>query len=149
MDAAARVDRDKTPGFPVIVMIGSDVGVQNVLDKDVQQLQQNIIKHAITIHVVLTQGGGFNESSQKGNQPEIGMTVANMSGGRYENINATSRLATLLPELAERIAQSDARQRHQYRITYEPPANRSAAPSVGVSVARDGTVTTTLDGRVR
>jgi hypothetical protein len=147
LDATDRVNKDKTPGFPVIVMVGSDVGVRNLLDKDIEELQQNIIRRAITIHVVLMQGGGFNRTSQLGNQPEIGMSVTKMTGGVYENINTTTRLATLLPALGERIAQSDAKQRHQYRVTYEPPGKRNPKASVGVTVAR-GEATTTLDGRI-
>jgi hypothetical protein len=73
--------------------------------------------------------------------------VTKWTGGRYENINATTRLATLLPEFADRIAQAAARQRDQYRITYEAPGKRNASAKIGVSVARDGTVTTSLDGR--
>jgi hypothetical protein len=148
LDAVDRVNRDKTPGFPLLMLVGSDVGVDDIKDRDVQDVQQKIIRNAITIHVVLM-SGGRNQSSRSGLQPEIGLSVTKLTGGRYETINAITRLATLLPEFGERIAEAAARQRNQFRITYEASAKRTASPKIGVVVAREGTVTTSLDGRIQ
>jgi hypothetical protein len=145
LDAVDRVDRDKAPGLPVIVVVGSDVGAEEIKNGDTMNIQQKIIKNHIRIDVVLMQGGR-NASSRSGLQPEIGMTVTKLSGGRYEFINSTTRLATLLPEVGERIAQSVAGHGNQYRVTYEGASKRSASPQVGVSVAREATVTTSFDG---
>jgi len=147
LDAVDRVSRDKTPGFPLIMIVGSDAGVEEIKDRDVQDVQQKIIRNAITFHVVMM-SGGRNQSSRTGLQPEIGMSVTKLTGGRYEVINATTRLATLLPEFADRIAQAAVQQRNQYRITYEGAAKRTASMKIGVSVAREGTVATSLDGRL-
>jgi hypothetical protein len=148
LDAVDRVNRDKTPGFPVLMLVGSNVGVDEIKDRDIQDVQQKIIRNSITIHVLLM-AGGSNISSRTGVQPEIGATVTRLSGGRFENINAISRLATLLPEFAERVAQAALRQRDQYRVTYEGPGGkRTASAKIGVSVSRPGTVTTSLDGRI-
>jgi hypothetical protein len=147
LDAVDRVNRDKTPGFPLLMLVGSDVGVEDIKDRDVQDVQQKIIKNAITIHVVLMSGGS-NQSSRTGVQPEIGMTVTKLTGGQYENINAITRFATLLPEFGERIAQAAERQRNQFRVTYEGAAKRNASAKIGIVVARQGTVTTSLDGRI-
>jgi hypothetical protein len=145
LDAVDRVDRDKAPGLPLIVVVGSDVGAEEIKDRDIPDIQQKIIKDHIRIDVVLMQGGR-NASSRSGLQPEIGMSVTKLSGGRYEFINSTTRLATLLPEIGERIAQGIARQGEQYRVTYEVAGKRGASPQVGVSVARGATVTTSFDG---
>lgn len=147
LDATDRVSRDKAPGFPLIMIVGSDVGTEDIKDRDVQDVQQKIIKNAIAIHVVLMTGGS-GQSSHTGAQPEIGMSVTKMTGGRYESINATSRLATLLPEFADKIAQAAVQQRDQYRVTYEAPSKRNATAKIGVSVGRDATVMTSLDGRL-
>lgn len=147
LDAVDRVSRDKAPGFPLIMVVGSDVGAENIKDNDVTDMMQKIFKNLITIHVVLVTGGSSG-SSRSGAQPEIGMTVTRTTGGRYENINGVSRLATLLPEFAERIAQTAERQLNQFRVTYEAPAKRSASAKIGVSVAREGTVMTSRDGRI-
>jgi hypothetical protein len=145
LDAVDRVNRDKTPGFPLLMLVGSDAGVEEIKDRDVQDMQQKVVKNAITIHVVLMSG---HSSSGFGSQPQIGTTVTKWTGGRYENINATTRLATLLPEFAQRIALAAERQLNQYRVTYEAPGKRNASAKIGVVVSRDGTVTTSLDGRV-
>ena len=83
-----------------------------------------------------------------GAQTEIGLAVTKLSGGRYENITATTRLATLLPELGKQIAQSQARQSHQFRVTYERPANAKIEARIGASVSRQATVILTLDGHM-
>ena len=137
LDAVDRVNRDKTPGFPVIMMIGSDVGAENIKDNDIPDVQQKIIKNLITIHVVLVTGGSSG-SSRSGAQPEIARSLTRLTGGRNELINVNTRLATLLPEYAERIAQTAERQRNQFRVTYESPAKRAASPNIGVAVYREG-----------
>jgi hypothetical protein len=146
LDAVDRVDHDKAPGFPTIVMVGSDVGVETIRDRDIPDIQQKIIRDGILIDVVLMLGG-TNRSSGVGSQPEIGMVVTKLSGGRYDSINSTTRLATLLPEVGDQIAQIAAKQRNQYRVTYEPVSKRGTSPKVGVSVTRDATVSISRDGR--
>jgi hypothetical protein len=146
LDAVDRVNRDKTPGFNLIMIVGSDAGGEAIKDRDLQDVQQKIIKNTITIHVALMTGGS-NNSSRSGAQPEIARAVTGLTGGRYELINATTRLATLLPEFAERIAQTAEQQRNLFRVTYDAPAKRAASPHVGVAVSREGKVTVSRDGR--
>ena len=52
LDAADRVSRDKAPGFPLIMIVGTNVGTEDIKDRDVEEVQQKIIKNAIAIHVV-------------------------------------------------------------------------------------------------
>jgi len=144
-EAAERVEKDKMPGFPVILMVGSDFGQVRVLDQPYLKLQQRIIDKGIATHVIVTQGGAGSSTSQ-GVQTEIGLNVTKMSGGRYESISAPSRLATLLPEFGQRIAASAARQRHQYRVTYERPDKPSQQPRIGATVRKDGSVQLSLRG---
>jgi hypothetical protein len=145
-EAASRTDKDKTPHFPVILMVGSDFGRIQALDRDYQKLQDNIIKHAMTVHIIVMGGGG--STSGGGVQTEIGLNVTKISGGRYENITTTTRLATLLPELGKRIAESQARQSHQYRVIYERPGSAKAGTQIGASVARQGTPLLSIDGHM-
>ena len=70
-----------------------------------------------------------------------------MSGGRYENFNGTTRLATLLPDIGKQIAQSVALQSHQYRISYEragKPNEKGAA--IAATLKREGSVHLSLHG---
>jgi hypothetical protein len=85
-------------------------------------------------------------------QRQLGQSITTLTGGRYEAINASSRLTTLLPEIGMQIAQRALRQSHQYRITYQPPPGREKTPgAIAVNVAgRLGTgVALSLDGRLR
>jgi hypothetical protein len=93
-------------------------------------------------------GGAGVGSSGGGAQTEIGLNVTKLSGGRYENITTTNRLATLLPELGKRIAQSAARQRHQSRVTYERSGNPKAGAQISAAVSKPGTPILTLDGHM-
>ena len=145
-EAAGRIDKDKMPSFPVIVMVGSDLGRISAADRDFEKLQETILKRAVTVHVILMAGGGG--ASGGGAQTEIGLAVTKLSGGRYENITTTTRLATLLPELGKKIADSQARQSHQFRVTYERAANAKEQPRLGAAVRREGTAMISLDGHL-
>ena len=89
----------------------------------------------------------------------MGIQLTRMTGGRYEAIAASVRLATLLPELAEQIAQSHLRQSRQYRITYdastavtpnsERPAGIHDSPQISAATTRPGVNgILTYDGRL-
>jgi len=147
LDAVDRVDHDKVPGIPTIVVFGTNAGLERISDRDIPDIQDKIIKDGIRVDVVITMGG-TNSSSTSGTQLEIGAALARLSGGHFENINSTSRLATLIPEYGQLIMLNAAAQQNQYRVTYEPQGKRNSSVKVGVSVSRDGTtVTTSRDGR--
>jgi hypothetical protein len=121
VEASERVEKDKTDHFPVLMMVASDFGRNSsAMDRDFERLQKRIVQRAITVHFLILHGGGDRVNSVAGAlQTEVGLQVTRLSGGRYENIAAASRLVTLLPEFARQIAESNVRQTHQYRITYE------------------------------
>jgi hypothetical protein len=145
-EAADRVDKDKMPGFNVILLIGSDFGRVRVLDQEYAKLQNTIINKGITTHVIVT--GGSGGTTGVGTQTEIGLSVTKLSGGRYEGLQTASRLATLLPEWGKHIAESQVRQAHQYRVTYERPSNPKPAPAIGATIKKDGVVHLSLHGNI-
>jgi hypothetical protein len=147
-EAAARTDKDKVPHFPVILMVGSDFGKVNVMDRDYMKLQETIIRKAMTIHIIVMAGGAGVGSSGGGAQTEIGLQTTKLSGGKYENITTTNRLATLLPEFGKRIAESAAKQRHQFRVTYERAGALKAGAQISASINKPGTPVMTLDGHM-
>jgi hypothetical protein len=146
VEAGKRVEKDhrkEIDYFPMFVMLASDVGRNSsALDRDFQNLQKQILQHAITVHFIVVNTGGERVGSVAGAlQTEVGLTVTKLSGGRYESIAAATRLATLMPELAKQIAQSHLRQTNQYRVVYERPGKDSKAPqrvSAGISRLRIG-----------
>jgi len=147
-EAASRTDKDKVPHYPVIFMVGSDFGKVNVNDRDYMKLQETIIRKAMTIHIIVMAGGAGVGSSGGGAQTEIGLQMTKLSGGKYENITTTNRLATLLPEFGKRIAESAAKQRHQFRVTYERAGNPKAGAQISASINKPGTPVLTLDGHM-
>ena len=148
-EAATRTDKDKMPHFPVILMVGSDLGRIEARDRDYQKLQENIIKHGMTVHIIVSSAGAGSGASGGALQTEIGLGLTKLSGGRYENIATTNRLATLLPEFGKRIAESQSKQSHQFRVTYErPTATAQPGTQIGAAIARPGAVTLTIDGHM-
>jgi hypothetical protein len=145
LEASERIDKDKTPGYYTVVMVGSDFGTVRALDRDFQKLQMNTFNHGITTHVLLNIGG--QGASQGGSQVDIGIGMSKMSGGRYENFNGTTRLATLLPDIGKQIAQSVALQSHQYRISYERPGKpNEKGAAIAANLKREGSAHLSLHG---
>jgi hypothetical protein len=130
VESAGRVDQthgDKTGGryFPVVVALASTAaGGRSPVERTLSEMLERFGRHAATVHVVM-----LTSASQSGggaqNQTQIGIGVTELTGGRYENISAPSRIATLLPELAAKIAASHARQLQQFRIAAQRPAGAS------------------------
>ena len=149
IEATGRVDKDKTPHFPVIVMVASDLGRATGSDRDYQKMQETVLKRAATVHVIMLAVGGGLTLSGGSAQTEIGLSLTKMTGGRYDNINSVTRLATLLPEIGKKIADSNAHQSHQFRVTYERPAgSKNPQPRIGASVSREGAAMLSLDGHL-
>lgn len=147
LEASERVAKDKTPGYYTLVMIGSDFGAMRALDRDFQKLQTNVFNYGITTHVLLHMGGQGGNTG--GGQVDLGLNITKFSGGRYENFNAATRLATLLPDVGKTVAQTVTMQKLQYRVTYQRPANsKGVGASVGAQVARAGDVRLSLHGDV-
>jgi hypothetical protein len=146
VEAADRAAKDKEPGFAVILMVGSDLGNIRVLDQEYKKLQQTVIDKGITVHITVTAGGGTTNGGQV--QTDVGLAMTKLSGGKYETFSAVNRLATLLPELGQRIAASAVRQRHQYRVTYERPDKPAAQPRIGATVTKAGDVQQSLRGNL-
>jgi len=137
VEASDRFDKDKTDHFPVLMMVASDVGSNmSAMDRDFEKLQKRIIQRGATVHFAILHGGGERAGAVAGAlQTEVGLAVTRLSGGRYENIAAATRLVTLLPEFAAQIAQSNLRQTHEYRITYERDS-KQAPQRISASLSR-------------
>ena len=83
--------------------------------------------------------------------PALKTGVAEITGGRFENIAAPNRLATLLPEIGTQVARSHELQRQQYRITVQRPDGATGDVSK-VSISAFGGLavdSVSFDGRVR
>jgi hypothetical protein len=124
-EATQRIAKEKPDTAPFVITVGSTSGDTNIMERDVERLMMRLQDRPTTVHVVLLVGGAGRSASGGGNQTEIGLAVTKMTGGRYEGINAGTRLATLLPELGALVAKSAAEQKRQFRLTVERPAGSS------------------------
>jgi hypothetical protein len=79
------------------------------------------------------------------------MAVTEMTRGRYENIAAATRLATLLPEIGKQVADSNKKQTTQFRLTVERPAGASGDLGKVSAGARNGLILQglSMDGRMQ
>ena len=148
-EATQRIEKDKTDSFPVIIMAGTSSGDSNVLDRDVKRIFERIQKKPTTVHVVLLNSTS-GSASGGANQTQVGMSLTQATRGRYESIAAATRLATLLPEIGKQVAESVAKQSHQFRLTLERPAGAKGDLGQVSAGARGGLQLRglSLDGRL-
>jgi hypothetical protein len=150
-EATQRIEKDRSDHAPVIVSFATTAGDRSVMERDVERVYQRVQARPTVVHVVLLALLGNRSASGGGNQTEVGIGVTKITGGRFENIAAPSRVATLLPEIGAQVASMHERQVRQFRITAERPAGMSgelARVSMGTrgdfelkSVSLDGRVT--------
>lgn len=139
-EALQRFERDKTEFFGVIITLGTTIGDNRVPDRDITQIFERASKKPTTVHVVMVSVG--SQSASGGMlQQEIGQRIAQLTGGRYENIAAVNRIQTLLPEIGAQVAKSSQQgQNRQFRIT----AEHSTEPSKVSLSGRNGKVVTSV-----
>jgi len=133
-EALQRFERDKSDFFGVIVTLGTTVGDNRVIDRDINQIFQRIQKRPTTVHVVMVSPSPGAAASGGAVQTEVGMQVAKATNGRYESIAAVSRIATLLPEIGQQIAKASQSQAKQFRITAERTGNANEASQISMGV---------------
>ena len=125
-EATQRIERDKSSHFPVIISIATSIGDTNVRERDVEQLWKRLNERPTTVHTVLLSAGTRNANNfTAANQTQVGLAVKGLTGGRYDNIAAPSRLASLLPEIGAQVAESHLRQSRQFRLVIERAKGKS------------------------
>ena len=120
-EAAERAAKDKD-AFHVIIAAGTTSGDGRVAESDIQRAMENAGRKPMIVHVLLYAG----ERSTTGGitQVEVGEHVAQMTGGRYEFINAMTRYSTLLPELGGEVAKQLTGSTRQFRVTVRRPSGK-------------------------
>ena len=146
-EAASRIDKDKGNYFPVVVILGSmSAEGSSFNERDVQRMLQRFAERS-TVHVIMLSTG--SQSANGANQTAVGDAAAKNTGGRYENIAAATRLATLLPEIGAQIAKSHERQSHQFRLTFQRPNGVSGAiGEIGAQIRTGLNSSLTINGRL-
>jgi hypothetical protein len=133
----------------VIISSATTSGDANVMERDVKRIFERLQAKPTTVHVVLLSSTS-GSATGGANQTQVGLSVTEFTRGRYENIAAATRLATLLPEIGKQIADSYATQTNQFRLTVERPAGAKGDLGAVGAGARAGLVLkgVSLDGRL-
>jgi len=144
VEASDRIVEDTSPHFATVLVIAgnsNDPSVAGGYERKVDRLIEQTNARPATYHVAVWMdrsqrgpgGGGVVAGAV---QTLVGTEIARITGGFYETIAVSSRIATLLPELGERIAVSHARQSTQYRVTYQRPADAGSPQGIRASLFR-------------
>jgi len=142
VEAGERLKNQAKNRVPVIVAVAStSPDASSSREQHFKTMAQRASELAATVHVVVLTSGARVSSAQvpggvaSDSQYIIGSEIARVTGGRYEQIAVSSRLATLLPEMGALVtAQS---QRFLVRAR-RPASAKGSLGAVGFGIARPG-----------
>jgi hypothetical protein len=138
-EATQRIQRDKPDTAPIVISAATTSGDTNVMERDIEQMMRRLQERPTTVHVIVLSGGVGRTASGGGNQTTVGIAVTDLTRGRYEGINAGTRLATLLPELGDLVAAAVKQQSRQYRVLVDRPSEaKGDVGSLSLGVNRAG-----------
>ena len=137
-EATERIERDRDSSN-VIISVGTMAGDLQSREGDSKKIMQRIGTGRIQVHVVLY--NRINTTAGGSVQQNLGEAVGKSSGGSFEQINVSNRLATLLPELGAQVSKTMGGGARQVRIT----AERSQSGDLGkLSLAVTGMTVSTV-----
>ena len=141
VEASDRIRDDDSPHFPVVLAIagnGPDPALSGGYERKVQRLLDQTAAKPATYHTTVWMDPGQRSTGLivGAVQTLVGSQMAEMTGGRFETMAVTSRMATLLPELGEQIGISHLRQSSQYRVTYQRPADAQPTQAIRADLFR-------------
>ena len=126
IEAANRVEqenRKQIVHFPVVVVLAT-TGAEGstAREQEINKMARQFVTYPARIHVIMLNTGATPGTLNGARQVQVGKTVADLTGGRYEAIAAATRIPALLEEFAKAIAEAHAFQSHQYMVTVQRPA---------------------------
>ena len=134
-EATQRVEKEPN-SFHTIVSVGTTAGDLNVRDADIERIVKRTNGGRFRLFAVLVSVGVGTTLSSGETQESVGEAVAKNTGGRFEKINAPSRLVTLLPEIGTEVAKTVGPSTRQFRITVDrPPGMTGALGRMSMAVA--------------
>ena len=145
-EASDRIDRDKN-STNVVVVLATTSGDVRVRDGDMAAIGARASGGRMKVHVVMFMGR-IGASFGGGAQLDLGQGVTKTSGGRFEQVNVTSRLATLLPEIGAEIGKTMGVTARQYRIIADRPPGASGDFGK-LSLAIDGLLVSSVNVEAR
>ena len=89
-------------------------------------MARQLVTYPARVHVIMLSTGATSPNQLVGaRQVHVGKSLADLTGGRYEAIAASTRIPGLLAEYGQLIAEAHAFQSHQYMVTVQRPAGAS------------------------
>jgi hypothetical protein len=142
VEASERLRNQAKNHVPVIVAVAStSPDGSSSREQHFKTMAQRVSELGAIVHaVVLTSGARLSSPRVPGgvasdSQYVIGSEIARLTGGRYEQIAVSSRLATLLPEIGALVSA----QSHRFLVRARRPAGAKGSPgAVGFGIARPG-----------
>jgi hypothetical protein len=122
-EAVQRIEKDKSNHFPVIISAATTAGDRTFLERPVQRAMQTLRQRSAIVYIVVVAGGPSAGGGVA--QGSIGPAVADLTRGRYQETNAPTLLATLLPEFGALAVKAHESKSHLFRLTVERPAGAS------------------------
>ena len=131
--------------FPIVVMLASDGPDDSTVTQGrYAEMAERMMAASATLHTWI-----FTRGNLTAPQVQIGIEMADLTGGSYQALAASSAFVTQLPELGWNIALRHGKVRRQYRVTYAPPDVTSEQPVISVGSTRLGIdIIGTIDGNV-
>jgi hypothetical protein len=153
IEAAKRIDdesKKEITYFPVIVIL-STTGPEgsNTQARLVDRMVMQLTAYPARVHVIMLSTNATSSTQIIGaRQVQIGKTIADLTGGRYEAIAAATAIPTLLGEFGTMVAEAHNFQSRQYMVTAERPSGATGAiGQLGAGSTRPGvTFTVTAQG---
>ena len=130
VEAVNRVEqenRKQVVNFPVIVIL-STAGAEGstARDPEITRMARQLSTYPARVHVIMlsvsTNPATVGRTLPGARQVGLGKSVADLTGGRYEAIAASTRIPYLLAEYGKMIAEAHAFQSHQYMVTVQRPS---------------------------
>lgn len=123
-ELSERIERDKD-STNVVVAVATASGDLRVRDDDVKKVVQRSANGRMKVYTLLFARNTAGSLSGGDLPATVGESIARTSGARYEKINATSRLASLLAEYGADLVKTMGETARQFRITVDRPAGQS------------------------
>jgi hypothetical protein len=146
-------DRKAADFLPVLLMISTTADEQSDLQiPAIEKAMKFLANRRTRVFAVVTSTKAGDATAaadiNSNRQFLIASPIAKATGGRYEALAISSRLATLLPEMGEQIAALHRRHATQFRVTVERPGGATGAlQNPQIAVERVGlTGAVSLDG---
>lgn len=132
VEFGGRLGKDSETRHAIAVAIGTNApDGSTALERHFKQLAQRLLDHGATVHAAIVStnvrltGPRIPEGVTSDLQHVVARELTRLTGGRYEQLAVSSRLVTLLPEIAAGI-KADS---HRYRLRVQRP--RGAPGTIG------------------